>query len=149
MTVMVICYSNTLDLKFLLEAKGKFSEARINRDLNILSKGKILTMNQTQKGFLQNLAKPENITKREVWIEGKAGSGKTLLGIEAIKMKLAHYIRIYGLNAIQAKEQLRVIIVINHNDGYILKDHLKQELTSDIGAYSTLTIENAIIWESS
>ena len=147
MVVMVICYSQCLEFRFLLEEKGIFSELRMNRDLCLTSKGKILTMNQTQKGFLQNLAKPENITKREVWIEGKAGSGKTLLGIEAIKMKLAHYIRIYGLNAIQAKEQLRVIIVINHNDGYILKDQLKQELTSDIGAYSTLSIENAIIWE--
>ena len=37
--------------------------------------------------------------------------------------------------------------MINHNDGYILKDQLKQELIPDIGAYSTLSIENAIIWE--
>ena len=146
MVVMVICYSQCLEFRFLLEEKGIFSELRMNRDLCLTSKGKILTMNQTQKGFLQNLAKPENITKREVWIEGKAGSGKTLLGIEAIKMKLAHYIRVYGFNAIQAKQQLRVIIVINHNDGYILRNQLKQELTSDIGAYSTLSIYNAIIW---
>ena len=147
MVVMVICYSQCLEFRFLLEEKGILSELRMNRDLCLTSKGKILTMNETQKEFLQNLAKPENITKRQVWIEGKAGSGKTLLGIEAIKMKLAYYMRVYQLNAFQAKHRLRVIIVINHNDGYILKDQLKQELTPDIGAYSTLNIENAIIWE--
>ena len=106
MTLMVICYSNTLDLKFLLEEKGLFSEARINRDLNILSKGKILTLNETQKKFIQTVAQPENIEKKIVRIEGKVGSGKTLLGTEIVKMKLAHYIRKYNL-----QQKIKVIIL--------------------------------------
>ena len=66
MVVMVICYSQYLEFRFLLEEKGILSELRMNRDLCLTSKGKILTMNETQKEFLQNLAKPENITKRQV-----------------------------------------------------------------------------------
>ena len=36
-TFMVICYSQILELKFLLEGSGLFAEMRINRNLNILS----------------------------------------------------------------------------------------------------------------
>ena len=38
-TIMMICYSQLLDLKSLLEGTGLFAEQRINRDLNILSNG--------------------------------------------------------------------------------------------------------------
>ena len=66
---------------------------RFNRDLCIQSRGKILTMSKVQKEFLKTMAKPENITKNFVQIEGQVGSGKTLLGIELLKMKVAHYIK--------------------------------------------------------
>ena len=46
---MVICHSQILDLKFLLEGSGLFAVMRMNRDLNILSNGQILTMNEVQK----------------------------------------------------------------------------------------------------
>ena len=83
MVLMIICHSYVSELKFLLEGQGIFSELRINRDLCLLSKGQILTMTETQKTFLQTLAKPENIT-RNVFIEGQVGTGKTLLGIAEI-----------------------------------------------------------------
>ena len=89
--VLVICFSRTLELKFLLEGTGILSELRIQRDLNLISKGKILTLNATQKKFIELVAKEENIEKRLVHIEGRVGSGKTLLGIQVIKMKLSHY----------------------------------------------------------
>ena len=54
-TVMVICYSQILELKFLLEGAGLFAEMRMNRDLNILSNGQILTMNDVQKEFILKL----------------------------------------------------------------------------------------------
>ena len=93
MVVMVICYSQILHLRFLLEGSGIFSEVRLNRDLCLQSKGQILTLTKTQKKFLQTLSQRENIEKKLVRIEGQVGSGKTLIGIEAMKMKIAHYIR--------------------------------------------------------
>ena len=53
MTVMVICYSHFLDLKSLLERAGLFPTMRMNRDLNILSNGQILTMNEVQTDFIE------------------------------------------------------------------------------------------------
>ena len=79
MVIMVICYGQILDLKFLLEESGIFSELRFNRDLCIQSRGKFLSMSKVQKEFLQAMAKPENLTKKVVNIEGQVGSGKALL----------------------------------------------------------------------
>ena len=62
-TFMVICYSQILELKFLLEGSGLFAEMRINRNLNILSNGQILTMNDVQKEFIQTLARQDNVEK--------------------------------------------------------------------------------------
>ena len=41
MTVMVICYSQYLELKSILEKHGLFAEMRMNRDLSIVSNGQI------------------------------------------------------------------------------------------------------------
>ena len=147
MTVMVICYSNTLDLKFLLEAKGKFSEARINRDLNILSKGKILTLNETQKKFIQTVAQPENIDKKIVQIEGKVGSGKTLLGTEIVKMKLAHYIRKYNLRVDEMQQKIKVIILADDFNANVLVQQLKEESFKNIGQYCEIQIASKAIRE--
>ena len=51
--IMMICYSNFLDLKSLLERAGLFPTMRMNRDLNILSNGQILTMNEVQTDFIE------------------------------------------------------------------------------------------------
>ena len=148
MTLMVICYSNTLDLKFLLEEKGLFSEARINRDLNILSKGKILTLNETQKKFIQTVAQPENIEKKIVRIEGKVGSGKTLLGTEIVKMKLAHYIRKYNLQVNEMKQQkMKVIILADEFNANVLVQQLKEDLFKDISQYCDIEIASKAIRE--
>ena len=82
----MICYSNILELKFLLEEKGLFTEMRINRDLNILSDGQILTMNDLQKNFIQTLAHEDHVEK-DVIVTGPVVSGKTLLGLEAIDIR--------------------------------------------------------------
>ena len=112
MVVMVICYSQILHLRFLLEGAGIFSEVRLNRDLCLQSKGQILTMSETQKNFLQTMAQPENIEKKQVVIEGQVGSGKTLLGLEVVKMKVAHYIRLYGLIAKEGKRGDSVVVAL-------------------------------------
>ena len=143
MVVIVICYSQLLELKFLLEGAGIFSEVRMNRDLCLQSKGQILTMSETQKNFLQTMAQPENMEKKQVVIEGQVGSGKTLLGLEVVKMKVAHYIRLYGLTAKEGKEKLRVIIILGGNGtSEVLLRQLETELTEDIGKQSSFEIHN-------
>ena len=81
MTFLIICHSQMLDFKFLLERTGIFAEQRLNRDLNILSNGQILTMNNVQKEFLQTMAHQDHVEK-DVVVTGPVGSGKrTLLRI--------------------------------------------------------------------
>ena len=147
MVVMVICYSQILHLRFLLEGAGIFSEVRMNRDLCLQSKGQILTMSETQKKFLQTMAHPENIRKRLVRIEGQVGSGKTMLGIEVLKMKLAHYIRFYGLTAAEGRNHIRTIVIFG-KDGWseTVKSQLEEELQKDIGNQSSFEIHNIDIF---
>ena len=84
--IMMICYSRFLDLKSLLERVGLFPALRMNQDLNILSNGQILTMNDVQKEFIQTMAHKDHVEK-DVVVTGPVGSGKTLLGLEAINIK--------------------------------------------------------------
>ena len=121
---MLICYSQILELKFLLEEKGLFAEMRMNRDLNILSNGQILTMNPAQKEFIQTMAQ-ENHVEKDVIVTGPVGSGKTLLGLEAINIKKSHYKKKYGISANDCKNKLRVIILIGH---CFEENQLKQQL---------------------
>ena len=126
---MVICHSQILDLKFLLEGSGLFAVMRMNRDLNILSNGQILTMNDVQKEFIQTLADEDNVEK-DVLITGPVGSGKTLLGLEAINIKKSHYKRKYGISPIDCQNKLRVIILIGvHDDGNMLKQQMMHDLS--------------------
>ena len=143
MLFIVICYSSKLNLKFLLESRGVLAKMKTKRDLCIQSRGKILTMSEVQKEFLDTMAKPENIEKKLVQIQGQVGSGKTLMGLEVIKMKLGHYLKSFKLTAGQGKELIRVIIVIaglGRSDD--LKEHLENELRADIGQQSYLEIHN-------
>ena len=121
---MMICYSNILGLKFLLEEKGLFAEMRINRDLNILSNGQILTMNDVQKEFIQTMTHEDHVEK-DVVVTGPVGSGKTLLGLEAINIKKSHYKKKYGISSSDCQNQLRVIIFIGWSD---YESQLKQQL---------------------
>ena len=146
MVVMVICYSQILHLRFLLEGAGIFSEVRLNRDLCLQSKGQILTLSETQKKFLQTLSQPENIEKKLVRIEGQVGSGKTLIGIKALKMKIAHYIRKYGWNATESKDKLRVLVIFGgFGDCAELKTSVEKELLEDIGNQSFVEVYNVRI----
>ena len=120
---MLICFSQILELKFLLEEKGLFAKMRINMDLNILSKGQILTMNEVQKEFIQTLANEDHVEK-DVIVTGPVGSGKTLMGLEAINIKKAHYMKKYGISSSDCKNKLRIIIVI----GYLYANTLKQQI---------------------
>ena len=132
---MMICYSEINDIKFLLEGAGIFAKMRRNHDLNILSNGKILTMNEIQKKFIQDIAHEDNVEK-DVVITGPVGSGKTLLGLEAINIKKAHYLKKYQKDKsspLWDKTKLRVIILIG-STGYentMLKQQLENENLKD------------------
>ena len=108
---MVICYSQILELKFLLEGAGLFAEMRMNRELNILSNGQILTMNDVQKEFIQTMAHEDHVEK-DVIVTGPVGSGKTLLGLEAINIKKSHYKKKHGITSSDCKNKVRIIILI-------------------------------------
>ena len=109
-TFMVICYSEINDLKFLLERSGFFAENRMNRDLNIVSNGHFMRMTAAQKEFIQKVALEDNVEK-EVMVTGPVGSGKTLLGLEAISIKKSHYKKKYRISGRDCKKKLRVIIL--------------------------------------
>ena len=128
--IMMICYSQCLDLKSLLERAGLFPTLRINRDLNILSRGQILTMNDAQKEFIETFTLKENIEKNVV-ISGPVGSGKTIMGLEALKMKQSHYMKKYGLSASECKSKFRVIIGICAKCDNLLVQKLRKELSDE------------------
>ena len=140
--VLLICYSEILDLRFLLEAEGIFSIARFNRDICIQSKGQILTMTETQKVFLEIMTKPENITKKFIKIEGQVGCGKTLMGIEVLKMKISYYLRANKITAKVGIIKIRVIIIIYGGLSGVLETQLKLELEKEIGKQVTLTFHS-------
>merc|ERR1711860_259584 len=77
--IMMICYSQFLDLKYLLERAGLFPALRMNQDLNILSNGQILTMNDVQKEFIQTMTHEDHVEKNVI-VTGPVGSFLTQLG---------------------------------------------------------------------
>ena len=125
-TIMLICYSQILELKFLLEEKGLFAEMRMNMDLNILSRGQILTMNNVQKKFIQTLAHKDHVEK-DVIVTGPVGSGKTLLGLEVINIKKSHYKKKYAISSSDCKNKLRIIILIG-TDTVLGQNQLEKQL---------------------
>ena len=153
MVFILICFSQILDLRFLLEGAGILSEIRMSRDLKLISKGKILTLNDTQKELLQTVSNPENVHK-DVWIEGRVGSGKTLLGIEVIRIKLAHYLRKYGLSAAEGQQQIQVVIQLDRNAQYEgsgtgtgscheLLEQLEHGIVKELEHCCTITTDNS------
>ena len=68
-------------------------------------------MNDAQKEFIQTMAHEDHIEK-DVIVTGPVGSGKTLLGLEAINIKKSHYKRKYGISSSDLHNHLRVIIWI-------------------------------------
>ena len=126
--IMMICYSRFLDLKSLLERVGLFPALRMNQDLNILSNGQILTMNDVQKEFIETMTHEDHVEKNVI-VTGPVGSGKTLLGLEAINIKKSHYKKKYGIRPSDCKNKIRVIILIAQ---CLLGSQLKQQLETEI-----------------
>ena len=139
--IIMICYSHFLDLKSLLERVGLFPALRMNQDLNILSNGQILTMNDVQKEFIQTMAHKDHVEK-DVVVTGPVGSGKTLLGLEAINIKKSHYRKKYGICSNDCQNQLRVIILIGWTNE---ESQLKQQLEKS-GSTNDCSIDIKTDW---
>lgn len=130
MIIIVICFSQILDFKRFLESSGLLSGIKLNMELRIQSNGQILTLNKIQRKFIQTVA--QNIEKKIVHIEGKVGSGKTLLGIETVKMKLNHYFRKYHLSINDLAKKLKVILLADDMHAKLLMDQLRTQLSQDV-----------------
>ena len=125
--VLAICFSKTLQLKFKLESSGLFPRLRMQRDLILISKGRILTLDQTQSDLLMQLAKDENNHKTVV-ISGPEGSGKSLLAVEATKMKIYSLLKKHS-----SSDQVKIRVVLcaayqGDNRVPVLFRFLKEEL---------------------
>ena len=138
-TFMVICHSEINDLKFLLEGAGLFAEMRISREHRIVTNGKQIKLDETQRALLYTVSKPENIEKIVI-VKGPQGSGKTILSVEVLKMKLSHYIRKFNLGAIMGKFIIKVFVCGCYNGSNKVVVLLKQlmEETKDISDFCDL-----------
>ena len=128
--VISICHSVNLDLRFALEVEGLFAHMRIQRDLNLTTNGKQITLDPTQKELLKQLAQlaKEKSDPTTVVITGPEGSGKSLLAVEATKMKICSLLKQHP-----GKDRVEIRVVLcaayqGENRVPILFQFLKQEL---------------------
>ena len=125
--VISICHSVNLDLRFALEVEGIFAHIRLKRDLSLTTKGKQINLDPTQRELLMQLAKDENDQKTVV-ISGPEGSGKSLLAIEATKMKICSILKQFS-----GKDRVKIRVVLcaayqGDNRVPVLFKFLKEEL---------------------
>ena len=74
----------------------------------------------------------EEHVEKNVIVTGPVGSGKTLLGLEAINIKKSHYKKKYGISSSDCQNQLRVIILIGTSfDESQLKQQLEKSESHD------------------
>lgn len=104
-----ICYSDKLDLRFVLELEAIFPDLRLRRDLTMVTKGKQINLDTTQRELLFTLSDPVNVEK-SVIIHGPEGSGKSILAAEATKIKFSHYLNKYKLKGTEGKGKIRILI---------------------------------------
>ena len=92
----------------MLERSGLLAEQKLERNLIAATNGKIIDLDEKQVELIAKVADPGNINKNIV-IQGPEGSGKTLLGIEIVKVLVNNYIYTKNLSPEQAKKDIRVI----------------------------------------
>ena len=141
LVLISICFSETLDIRFALEILGIFPELRLKRGLQLATKGKQIKLDPTQVELLETMASPCNITKTIV-LHGPEGSGKSLLAMEVLKMKLIHYMKKLAIGT-GTEKQVRVWICGAYNGEdrvpYLLRQFISE--TADIKDHCVLKIQ--------
>ena len=129
-----ICHSENLDLRIALEVEGVFAETRLKRDLILTTRGKQINLDPTQVDLLEQLAKDGNNHKTVV-ISGPEGSGKSLLAVEATKMKISSILK---QNPGKNRVKIRVVLCAAYqgdNRVPVLFQYLKEEVLNAFGKY--------------
>mgnify|MGYP002051770046 CR=1 FL=1 len=104
------------------------------------TKGKQIKLDPTQVKLLEAMARPCNIAKTTV-LHGPEGSGKSLLAMEVLKMKLIYYMK--ELKIIETEKKVRVWICGTYH-GEDRVPHLLRQFNSeseDIKDYCTLKVQ--------
>ena len=107
--VISICFSEILDLRFVLELEAILPNMRLERDLTMVTKGKQIHLDPAQRELLFTLSDPLQVEKCVI-ITGPEGSGKSILAVEATKIKFSHYLKKYRLKANEGKGKIRILI---------------------------------------
>ena len=129
-----ICHSENLDLRIALEVEGIFAETRLKRDLILTTRGKQINLDPTQVDLLEQLAKDGNNHKTVV-ISGPEGSGKSLLAVEATKMKISSVLKQNpGKNRVTVRGVLCAAYQ-GDNRVPVLFQYLKEKVLNAFGKY--------------
>ena len=102
-----VCYSHLSQIHLILSEAGILSVQKLERDLQLSTKGRCISLDETQRKLLFTVSESKNITKNII-IHGPEGSGKTILALEVVKMKLSHYLRelnVHVWNKYQEEDQ--------------------------------------------
>ena len=113
--VLSICFGLVSKVKIILEKTGLLAERRLHRNLIATTNGKANELDPKQMELINLVADPDNINKNVV-ILGPEGSGKTLLGIEIVKLIVSKYIDKQNLSPQQSRKDIRVIFSACYND---------------------------------
>ena len=144
LVLISICYSEKLDLRLALEVEGIFPQLRISRDLSLATKGKQIHLDDVQTKLLYTMAEPCNIEKITV-IHGPEGSGKTILAVEILKMKVIHYLRKHASIKLENSDNKKIKVVLcgSHQGEDKVPVLLKQlfEETMDIKEFCTVQVK--------
>merc|ERR1712241_284045 len=75
------------DVSMLLRSNGTFSSMILNHDLKVITGNPLAEMNHVQKDLLAEIV--ESSLGTCLFVYGSAGTGKTLILCEALKIKLS------------------------------------------------------------
>ena len=86
--VHAYCWSDNSIFNWVLLSRGIYAELNIRWDLSLITNGRCITMDQTQKDILLEVVKER---PGVVFLWGSSGTGKTLVAVQAALTLAAHY----------------------------------------------------------
>ena len=106
-----VCHSHLSQIQFILDESAIVRGQKLERHLQLATRGRCIELDETQTQLLTTVAKPGNICKTTI-IHGPEGSGKTFLALEVLKMKLFHQMRKLNLYGVKASNQKLIKVII-------------------------------------